>query len=47
VKQAKEILAAATRFPDDVQIYMPHAVKACENGVKRAHLISRHVDGGL
>jgi amino-acid N-acetyltransferase len=26
---------------------MPFAVKACEAGVKRTHLISRKVDGGL
>ena len=46
VKQARE-LAAANNLPEDVQIYLPCALKACENGVKRAHLISRHVDGAL
>jgi amino-acid N-acetyltransferase len=30
-----------------VQIYLPCVIKACSNGVKRAHLISRHVDGAL
>ena len=30
-----------------MQIYLPCAIKACSNGVKRAHLISRHVDGAL
>jgi amino-acid N-acetyltransferase len=30
-----------------VAIYLPQAVRACEQGVKRAHLISRHVDGAL
>jgi hypothetical protein len=30
-----------------VQIYLPCAIKAVSQGVKRAHLISRHVDGAL
>jgi len=47
VKQAKELLASGNGISDDVQIYMPHAITACASGVKRAHLISRHVDGGL
>jgi amino-acid N-acetyltransferase len=46
VKQAQE-LVAANNLPEDVQIYLPCAVKAASNGVKRTHLISRHVDGAL
>ena len=46
VKQAAE-LVAQNNLPEDVQIYLPCAMKACANGVKRAHLISRHVDGAL
>jgi amino-acid N-acetyltransferase len=46
VKQASE-LVASNNLPLDVQIYLPCAVKACAHGVKRAHLISRHVDGAL
>jgi amino-acid N-acetyltransferase len=46
VKQAAE-LVAQNNLPEDVQIYLPYAMKACANGVKRAHLISRHVDGAL
>ena len=46
VKQARE-LAERNNLPEDVQIYLPHAVRACAAGVKRAHLISRHVDGAL
>lgn len=45
VKQAREIQPAG--LPEDVQIYLPCAVRACAGGVKRAHLISRHVDGAL
>jgi amino-acid N-acetyltransferase len=46
VKQAAE-LTAANNLPLDVQIYLPCAIRACAGGVKRAHLISRHVDGAL
>jgi amino-acid N-acetyltransferase len=46
VKQAGELIAA-NHLPEDVQIYLPCAVKACNAGVKRSHLISRHVDGAL
>ncbi len=27
--------------------YLPCAIRACDNGVKRAHLLSRHNDGAL
>ncbi len=46
VKQANE-LTDSNNLPEDVQIYLPCAIKACAHGVKRAHLISRHVDGAL
>ncbi|MBC8024088.1 MAG: amino-acid N-acetyltransferase [Burkholderiales bacterium] len=46
VREAQE-LAAANNLPEDVQIYLPCAIKAVSSGVKRAHLISRHVDGAL
>ena len=32
---------------DDVNYYLPAAVRACEHGVARAHLISRHIDGAI
>jgi amino-acid N-acetyltransferase len=47
-KDAETLLAAQKgRLPPDVQHYLPCAVRACDNGVKRAHLISRHLDGAL
>jgi amino-acid N-acetyltransferase len=46
VKQAQELLAA-NGLPEDVQIYLPCAIRACAEGVRRAHLISRHTDGAL
>ena len=47
VKQAREMLAGPNPLSGDARIYMPYAIKACESGVKRSHLISRKVDGGL
>jgi amino-acid N-acetyltransferase len=46
VKQAREMIEAST-LSGDARIYMPHTIRACEQGVKRSHLISRKVDGGL
>ena len=34
-------------MPADVQHYLPCAIRACDNGVKRAHLVSRHLDGAM
>jgi amino-acid N-acetyltransferase len=47
VKQAGELVAANGGLGEDVQIYLPCAIRACSEGVKRSHLISRHVDGAL
>jgi amino-acid N-acetyltransferase len=47
VKQAQELLAANGALPEDVQIYLPCAIRACAEGVRRSHLISRHTDGAL
>ena len=30
-----------------MRLYLPAAIRACNNGVKRAHLICRHHDGAL
>lgn len=46
VRQAQEVIAA-NNLPLDIQLYLPCAVRAVGAGVKRAHLISRHVDGAL
>jgi amino-acid N-acetyltransferase len=34
-------------FTEDIKYYLEAAVKASENGVKRTHLISRHIDGAI
>jgi len=46
-REAEALLARQRRLPADVLHYLPCAVRACDNGVKRAHLISRHRDGAL
>ncbi|HET7061483.1 MAG TPA: amino-acid N-acetyltransferase [Nitrosospira sp.] len=42
----KEFRGQSTE-PGDIQLYLPFAMRACEGGVPRIHLISRHVDGAL
>ncbi len=32
---------------EDVNYYLPAAIRACEHGVARTHLISRHIDGAI
>ena len=44
---AEAMLAKGDRLAPDVRAYLPAAVRACNNGVKRAHLISRRLDGAL
>lgn len=47
VREARDLLAAGGSLPEDVVYYLPCAITACTQGVKRAHLISRHRDGAL
>jgi amino-acid N-acetyltransferase len=51
VAESKALLTGGSgetpRLSDDVQLYLPFAVRACEGGVARVHLISRHVDGAI
>ena len=47
VQEALKIIKSARELPLDVGFYLPCAIKACQNGVARAHLISRHVDGAI
>jgi len=44
---AQALLANGNKLTPDVLHYLPAAIRACDNGVKRAHLISRHHDGAL
>lgn len=52
VNEARQVLEKTATgkgrtLPEDVAYYLPCAVRACTQGVKRAHLISRHRDGAL
>ncbi len=47
VREAREVIAGTPALPDDVAYYLPCAITACTQGVKRAHFISRHRDGAL
>ncbi len=47
VQIARSVLASAQALPDDVALFLPCALRACEAGVARSHLISRHQDGAL
>ncbi len=44
---AEALLAKSDKMAPDVRTYLPAAIRACNNGVKRAHLISRRLDGAL
>lgn len=47
VPDALQILAERAALADDISFYLPCAIAACQQGVRRVHLISRHVDGAL
>jgi amino-acid N-acetyltransferase len=47
VQQAEALLAKGGQADTDVRFYLPWAVQATRSGVRRAHLISGHVDDGL
>jgi amino-acid N-acetyltransferase len=37
----------AINISEDINYYLPAAIRACEHGVARTHLISRHIDGAI
>lgn len=47
VPEAQQILSTDDIRAEDVGYYLPCAIRACQQGVGRVHLISRHVDGAL
>lgn len=47
VREAKGLLSRGRIESDEMQSYLPAAVRACEQGVGRAHLISGHLDDSL
>ncbi|MGC2048239.1 MAG: amino-acid N-acetyltransferase [Gallionella sp.] len=47
IAQAQDVLTTKRKLPDDVTMFLPCAIRACEAGVARTHLISRHTDGAV
>ena len=47
IEQAQDALSTKRKLPDDVAMFLPCAIRACEAGVARTHLISRHTDGAV
>ena len=47
VETNEENNIAPINISDDVTYYLPAAVRACNQGVARTHLISRHIDGAI
>ena len=47
VLQAQAVLSTKRKLPDDINMFLPCAIRACEAGVSRTHLISRHTDGAV
>jgi len=47
VTQAVAELSSNQNATDDVNLFLPCAIRACEAGVARTHLISRHTDGAI
>ncbi len=45
--EAEQVLKKPKRLTEDLGLYLPGCVRACNAGVKRAHLIDRDIDGGL
>lgn len=45
--QAQAVLSTKRKLPDDINMFLPCAIHACEAGVSRTHLISRHTDGAV
>jgi len=45
--EADAILSSRRALPEDIGRALSGALRACRNGVNRAHLINRHVDGAL
>jgi amino-acid N-acetyltransferase len=47
IAQAQSVLSSKRKLTDDVTLFLPCAMRACEAGVARTHLISRHTDGAV
>lgn len=46
-RDAEKRMGKSGKLAGDVQLYLPCAVRACNQGVPRVHLLSRHVNGAV
>ncbi len=46
-REVEALLKRRKNLPEELVQQLNHAVKACRGGVKRTHLIGRHMDGAL
>ena len=46
-QEADDLLESTPDYPDSMARSLRAAIQSCQQGVKRAHLINRHIDGGL
>jgi amino-acid N-acetyltransferase len=47
VDEGERLLRRGRQIAEDIHLYLPHALEACRGGVRRVHLINRHLDGAL
>ena len=47
LSEAQKLLSGKRALADALKRHLAGAVQACQNGVRRAHLISRHTEGAL
>jgi amino-acid N-acetyltransferase len=47
VAEANTVLNGKHKLSDDTALFLPCAIRACEAGVARTHLISRHINGAI
>lgn len=47
VDEGERLLRRARNVAEDIHLYLPHALEACRAGVRRVHLVNRHLDGAL
>lgn len=45
--EAERLLRSRRKLPEEIQGHLNQAIRACRSGVRRAHLLSRNVDGAL
>jgi amino-acid N-acetyltransferase len=45
--EAEKLLDRPERLTEDIALFLPGCIRACRDGVRRAHLIGRDIDGGL